>query len=145
MLYDRPGRLVLQRRAAGKRTHPLFWDLSATGHVEEPDYPDPLRPDDGLAAIYDAVARRELFEELGVETELERLGRFGPEPAIHYEHFVLYRGVHDGPYRAQPEEVAEIRAFGRAAVDALIAGPELTTPSLGWLVEWSHRNGRDLY
>lgn len=141
MLFDSRGRLVLQRRSAHKATFPRCWDLSASGHVEEPDYPDPSRPDEDLDAIYDAVARRELEEELGVVATLTRLGAFGPEPDVHYEHCVLYVGVHDGPYVAQADEVEAVRAFDDAALAALLDGAEATTTSLGWFVAWARANG----
>lgn len=137
MLFDSRGRLVLQRRAETKQTYPGCWDLSASGHVEEPDYPDPSRPDDALDAIYDAVAHRELEEELGVRAALTRLGAFAPLEGVHYEHFVLYRGASDGPYLAQAEEVAAIRAFTPAAYDALLASGAPRTASLEWLVRWA--------
>ncbi|MCA9601390.1 MAG: NUDIX domain-containing protein [Myxococcales bacterium] len=135
LLYDTAGRLVLQRRHPLKRTWADAWDVSASGHVEEPDYPDPARPDDDLDAIYDAVASRELEEELGVTAPLERLGAFGPEPGVHYEHFVLYRGVHDGPYVAQPEEVAEVRVFDPPALAAFLASDARRTRSLEWILD----------
>ncbi|MCA9606265.1 MAG: NUDIX domain-containing protein [Myxococcales bacterium] len=135
LLYDRAGRLVLQRRHPDKRTWPDAWDASASGHVEEPDYPDPARPDDHLDAICDAVAHRELMEELGVRADLERLGTFAPEPGVHYEHFVLYRGVADGPYVPQPEEVAEVRVFDERELAAFLASDARRTRSLEWLLE----------
>jgi isopentenyldiphosphate isomerase len=141
MLFDSLGRLVLQRRHSSKLTYPGCWDLSASGHVEESDYPDPRAPDADLDAVYDAVAVRELEEELGVRAELARLGTFGPEPGIHYEHFVLYRGAHDGPYRAQESEVEEVRAFTAAEYDALAASGAKMTHSLAWLVAWARERG----
>lgn len=141
-LYDSAGRLVLQRRHASKRTYPGCWDMSASGHVEEPDYPDPARPDDALEAIYDAVAGRELEEELGVRAPLVRLGRFTPEPGVHYEHFVFYRGVHDGPYAPQPSEVAEVRAFDPQELEALLASDAPRTRSLEYLLDWLDGAGR---
>lgn len=141
MLYDTAGRLVLQRRSDDKATYPGCWDVSASGHVEHPDYPDPAHPDVGLSAVYDAVAARELEEEIGVRCALSRLGAFGPEPGVHYEHLVLYRGVSDGPYVAQASEVAEIRAFDLDALRALLEGPAKKTGSLGWLVGWADANG----
>lgn len=138
LLFDSRGRLVLQRRHARKMTNPRCWDVSSSGHVEERDYDDPSRPDDDLDALYDRVALRELEEELGVRTELTRLGAFAPEPGVHYEHFVLYRGVHDGPYRPQAEEVEEVRAVSAGEYDAL-ERTEPTTASLRWLVQWARR------
>ncbi len=136
MLRDLEGRTILQRRHPDKRTWPDAWDVAASGHVEEPDYPDPSRPDDDLDAIYDAVARRELEEELGVVAPLERVGVFAPEPGIHYEHFVLYRGVHGGPFVPQPDEVAEVRAFDARELAALLASDARRTGSLEWLLAW---------
>lgn len=141
LLFDALGRVVLQRRDAEKRTYPRHWDISASGHVEEPDYPDPSRPDAELDAIYDAVAARELREELGVDAALTRLGAFAPEPGVHYEHLVLYRGVHDGPYVAQPEEVEAIEAFDDAALARLFEGDEPVTASLRWFVRWARSHG----
>lgn len=141
MLFDTAGRLIVQRRARTKLTHAGFWDMSASGHVEEPDYPDPTRPDEDLDAVYDAVAARELEEELGVRASLARLGTFAPLEGVHYEHFVLYRGVSDGPYVAQAEEVEEVRALEPAAFDALALGGEPVTASLAWLVRWARRRG----
>lgn len=141
MLFDSLDHIVLQRRARTKATHPRFWDMSASGHVEAPDYPNVDRPDDDLDAIYDAVAARELEEELGVVAPLERLGAFAPLEGVHYEHFVLYRGVSDGPYRAQEEEVEEIRVFSRADYDALAASDEPVTESLRWLIGWARARG----
>ena len=141
LLFDPAGRLVLQRRHAAKRTYPDHWDISASGHVEAPDYPDLEAPDAGLDAVYDVVAARELEEELGVRCPLTRLGAFGPEPGVHYEHLVLYRGQSDGPFVAQPSEVAEIARFTPEAFDALVGSDDLVTPSVRWFVSWarSHR------
>lgn len=141
MLFDTAGHLVVQRRARTKLTYPGHWDMSASGHVEESDYPDVARPDDALDAVYDAVALRELEEELGVRASLERLGVFAPLSGVHYEHFVLYRGVSDGPYRAQVEEVEEVRALSPADYDALVASGAPITASLDWLVRWAKNRG----
>jgi isopentenyldiphosphate isomerase len=129
LLYDSAGRLVLQRRHPGKQTFPDHWDLSASGHVEESDYLG--GPDDRLDEVYARVAARELEEELGVVTPLERLGRFAPQPGLHYEWIHLFRGVSDGPYVAQPDEVAEIRAVTDA--ERLVLGARAPfTPTLLW-------------
>lgn len=141
LLFDGRGRLVLQRRHADKRTYPRHWDISASGHVEEPDYLEPATPDADLEAIYAAVAAKELREELGVQAPLERLGAFAPVPGVHYEHLVLYRGRHDGPYVAQPEEVEAIEAFDDEALDELLASGAPVTRSLRWFVKWARSHG----
>jgi 16S rRNA (adenine1518-N6/adenine1519-N6)-dimethyltransferase len=138
LLFDRRGRLLVQKRHAGKLTDPGRWDLSLAGHVEEDDYTG--GPDDDLDAVYDAVARREALEELGVAPPLERLGRFPPEPGVHYEQVALYRGTSDGPFRLQADEVEAIRHVTPAELDALFAA-EPATATGRWFVAWARAAG----
>ncbi len=132
VIHDRGGRLVLQRRHPGKLTWPDAWDVSASGHVEEEDYLD--GPDDRLDEVSARVARREVVEELGIDPPLDFVARLAPEPGVHYELIALYRGVHDGPYRLQADEVAEVRRFDPPALASLLAGARVTG-SLRWLAE----------
>jgi isopentenyldiphosphate isomerase len=55
-IIDARGGLLLQKRAAGKETFPLYWDISAAGHITAGD----------TATI---AAVRECAEELGLEVE----------------------------------------------------------------------------
>ena len=132
LLFDRRGRLLLQRRHDGKLTDPGRWDLSASGHVEEADYLG--GPDERLDEVYAAVARRELAEELGVVAALEPAGAFAPAPGVHYEHIRLYRGVSDGPFVLQVDEVAAIAHVTPAELRARLAGPEPHTAFLRFAV-----------
>jgi isopentenyldiphosphate isomerase len=138
LLFNAAGELLIQRRHREKLTFPGTWDLSCAGHVEEPDYT--AGPDDDLDAVYDAVARRELFEELGVRADLELLGRFGPEPGVHYEHLHLYRASHEGPFVIQEDEVEEVRFVSPDAFDRMVSdGAEKVVPALVWFVGWVRR------
>src|SRR5258708_4924403 len=128
LLFDPAGRLVVQQRHPGKLTYPGCWDLSASGHVEEEDYLG--GPDDDLDAVYDAVARRELMEELGVDAALEPLCAFGPEPGVHYEQMRVYRGRSDGPFRLQPDEVSAVARGTPTELEAQLARPAPFPPPL---------------
>jgi isopentenyl-diphosphate Delta-isomerase len=116
-LLDREGRLVVQRRHRDKQTHPSHWDLSCSGHVEESDYHG--SPDERLDDVYGEVARREVLEELGVEVALRRVAHVAPIDGVHYEQIRFYIGESDGPWRAQAEEVEEVRAVTRTELAAL--------------------------
>ena len=132
LLLDSRARLVIQRRHREKQTYPGHWDLSASGHVEESDYP--AGPDDDLDRVYRDVAARELEEELGVRAALVELGHFGPEPGVHYEQLRLFTGSHDGPYVAQQDEVEAVTAVTRAELEAL-GSREPITHTLLWFAE----------
>ena len=134
LLFDSSGRLLIQRRHASKQTYPRYWDVSCAGHVEESDYLG--GPDDRLDEVYAAVAAREVDEELGVTPVLDRVGSFRPEPGVHYEQIQLFRGVSDGPFTLQPDEVEEHTMLDRQAWSAFLAGSEFITQTLRWWLGW---------
>jgi isopentenyl-diphosphate delta-isomerase len=59
-IYNSKGELLLQKRAKQKMLFPGLWDVSAAGHVS-------------AGQSYDEAAIRELFEELGVKTDISSL------------------------------------------------------------------------
>ncbi len=133
LVFDRAGRLWVQKRHRRKLTWPGAWDTSVAGHVEESDYP--RGPDDDLDAVYASVARRELEEELGVTgATLVPRGVFAPVAGVHYEFVAVYRTVADGPFRLQETEVEEVRAVTLDELGRWIAGGrEPVTFTLAWL------------
>lgn len=139
LLFDSAGRLLVQLRHGDKAVHPLHWDMSAAGHVERDDYPG--GPDEGLDLVYAAVARRELGEELGVDTALRHCASLGPMPGVHYEHVRLYEGSWEGPVVLQADEVRATRWVTPAGFDALAAS-ERVTPALVHWVGWLRGAGR---
>ena len=77
------GRLLVQQRASTKRTFPLFWDISCSGHVDYEDHPNG-NPHASEEAFLSA-ATREIQEELGIETPLSPIGEFAPFDGINIE------------------------------------------------------------
>ncbi len=140
LLFDAQGRFVAQRRHPDKLTYADCWDIACCGHVEEQDY---LRgPDDDLDAVYARVAARELSEELGVDPPLTQIWSSAPIAGVHYEHLRLFRGVAAGPYRIQTEEVAEVRAFPREELRALLQDPAAkVTHTLRYFIDWLEQTG----
>ena len=63
----RRGKVLLQRRAAGKDSYPLFLDAGCTGHIDAGE--------DALSA-----AVREVSEEIGLKITPDRLQRLFCEP-----------------------------------------------------------------
>ena len=94
MVFDRNGRLFLQKRSMKKDMAPGLWDLSCSGHVD-------------AGEDYDTAAVRELGEELGlhVATVPERWLRVEAQARTGWEFCWIYRLQHDGPFVLHPEEI----------------------------------------
>ena len=107
LLFDRTGRVFLQRRSRHKDVNAGLWDTSAAGHVDPGE-------------SYDDCARRELSEELGIAcpTEgLERLFKLDASAMTGWEFIQVYRTVHDGPLRLNPDEIEEGRWLRPEEID----------------------------
>ena len=114
-VFDRDGRLFLQKRAATKDTQPGRWDSSVGGHLRAGEHPE-------------HGARREMQEELGVAA-----------PRLDYAYYYLWRApeeselvrtyvtLHEGPFTFPPEEIEEGRFWSFEEIEAQ-TGKGLLTP-----------------
>jgi isopentenyl-diphosphate delta-isomerase len=133
LLMDAAGRLLLQRRAAGKTRFPLRWANACCGH------PRPGQP------VVPAAARR-LTEELSVTgVDLVELGVYAyvaEDPATgrverEYDHVLLGRVEADLPVRPDPAEVAAVRWVTPGELRAeLAAEPDRYAPWLAGVVSF---------
>jgi 16S rRNA (adenine1518-N6/adenine1519-N6)-dimethyltransferase len=98
LVFDRAGRLYLQKRSRWKDRHPGLWDSSAAGHV--------LAGED-----YDAAAQRELQEELGIHAALEPVVKLPASDKTGQEFVSLYRARYDGPISLNKQEIETGRHF----------------------------------
>jgi len=113
-VFDRAGRLYLQRRALSKDTNPGRWDTSVGGHVaaDEP--------------VAEALVR-EAREELGIDAAAARpLFAYLYRNRFESEYAHCFALGYDGPFRPDPDEIAEGRFFTLAEVDAMVGTGELT-------------------
>jgi isopentenyl-diphosphate delta-isomerase type 1 len=91
------GRLLLQKRSMEKDLYKGMWIDSASGHVESEQE-------------YEEAAHRELMEELGIETDLKRIGKIFHK-GIETEFIMIFRGKHNGPFKCPKEEIDYVRFF----------------------------------
>ncbi len=94
LVFNRAGRVFLQKRSATKDTHPGTWDSSTSGHVD-------------AGEDYDQSAIRELNEEIGLRlgSPPERLFKIDACRATDQEFVWVYRTTSEGPFRLHPEEI----------------------------------------
>ncbi|HXW36347.1 MAG TPA: NUDIX domain-containing protein [Nitrososphaerales archaeon] len=110
LVFDKAGRVLIQKRSKDKAWYPGFWTLSATGHVRSGE-------------TYAEAAERELREEAGITCELgfvskfldARLSRGG---LTEWEYVGIFEGRHSGP--ASPDGV-EVETFSYVEFERLVS------------------------
>lgn len=114
LVFDRQGRLLLQKRAQSKDVQPGKWDTSVGGHLDPGE-------------SYEAAARREMFEELGVAgLPLTFLHYYQMRSAFESENVATYTAGHDGPFPFSVAEIEEVRFWTPQEIDAALPGGILT-------------------
>jgi isopentenyldiphosphate isomerase len=92
LVFNRRGELFIHLRTPTKDVYPGYWDATVGGVL-------------AAGELFDAGARRELEEELGIRAEPEPVMPFRYADAATVVQAMVYRMVHDGPFRLQPEEI----------------------------------------
>ncbi len=94
LVFNDQGQLFLQKRSMKKDLNKGLWDTSAAGHVDDSE-------------SYDSCAPRELWEELGITSELNALFKLEATPELGMEFVQVYHCRHNGPFALASEEIDE--------------------------------------
>lgn len=106
LVFNRHGKVFLQKRSHKKDRQPGKWDSSASGHVD-------------AGEDYDACARRELREEIGLVPSAppRRLFKLPASPETDQEHVWVYRCEAEGPFSLDLEEIELGSWFAPVEID----------------------------
>jgi 8-oxo-dGTP pyrophosphatase MutT (NUDIX family) len=126
LVFDRTDRLFIHLRTATKDVYPSHWDVAIGGVL-------------GAGEDWDAGAARELREELGVDATLEALFPFRWTDATNDVHGRVYRAVHEGPFRLQPEEIVRGEFVSLDAVETRAAPAPFCPDGLAVLKDYRRR------
>ena len=96
ILVKNSNKILLQKRSSQKDTFPGFWTISAGGHVS-------------YGETYEQAAQRELKEELGVDSELNILGKKLFDTGAEQEYSTVYETTYStNNFNLDQTEVKEI-------------------------------------
>ena len=123
LIFNRRGQVFLQKRSLAKDLAPGLWDSSCSGHVD-------------AGEDYDASARRELGEELGLDLPAAPPRWFRTEARAEtgWEFVWVYRLEHEGPFELNPAEISGGQWLSPEELGArLRAEPEAYSPAFRWI------------
>ncbi len=108
LVFDRTGRLLLQKRSLNKDVAPGKWDTSVGGHINPGEEPA-------------AAAAREMAEELGITgCRLEFLYTYVFTNHRESELVYTYRSAFDGAVVFDQEEIDEVRYWSLREIQACL-------------------------
>lgn len=115
LIFNREGKLLLQRRAASKRLWPSYWSNSCCSHPRH-------------AETMETAIHRRLREELGLSCPLHFLFKFCYQAqfdALGAEHELcsVFIGRSSTPVTINPEEISACRWIAPTALEEEMAGP----------------------
>jgi isopentenyldiphosphate isomerase len=114
-IFNSEGKLLVQKRSGNKKRSPNLFASSAAGHVT-------------TGEDYLATAHRELKEEIGIDVPLEFVARFRLKNSTTNQMGQLFKGIFDGPFRVNEEEVDSVAFFDLHSLDIAIRNnPSLFT------------------
>ncbi|MBM3211601.1 NUDIX domain-containing protein [Candidatus Poribacteria bacterium] len=115
LVFNSKGELFLQKRSMNKDIQPGKWDTSVGGHLDPGE-------------TFDQAVRREIKEELGIETPLEYIYEYWMHSEVETEYVHTYTCVYDGPIKFDPKEISEGRFWTKEEIESNL-GSGVFTPN----------------
>jgi isopentenyldiphosphate isomerase len=129
LIYDSDDRVLLHQRSPMKKTSPLFWSVTAVGHVIKGDSPE-------------QSAHKELKEEAGFDVKLV----FVEKEYMRYKYTSYFAYRYLGKYDGQPiimnsEEVIDIRFVDKEEYSIMMELEMPITKGSRQFIEnfWNHK------
>lgn len=112
VVFDDKGRVLLQKRSSTKDMGPGLWGISCAGHVRK-------------GQEYEEALHRELIEELGVDMPIIYVAKFVVEDEDETEMCALYKGLSNGPFKPNSNELERIEFFSPRELAYKVATREI--------------------
>lgn len=123
MIFNSEGKIALQLRSSQVGFCPGHWSTTVGGHVRSGEE-------------YNQAALREYQEELGVQSDLDFLGKdFYQIPGRPNKFLVTFKTRFDGPFRPNPKEVEKVSFFTIDEIKKMVENGEKIHPELLFLLK----------
>jgi 8-oxo-dGTP pyrophosphatase MutT (NUDIX family) len=126
LVFNHKGELFIHLRTVTKDVYPGYWDVCVGGVLT-------------TGEPFDAAARREVAEELGLNLDPKRLFPFRYSDTSTLVHGMVYRVEHEGPFRLQPEEIVRGEFVSVHEVAARAAKEPFCPDALNVFTEYQRR------
>jgi len=116
LVRNAKGAILLQLRSASKDVQPGRWDTSVGGHV-------------AVGEAVESAVVREISEEIGIDISLSQLRflyRYLMRSSIESELVYTFSILHEGPFRAEPGEIDELRFWFASEIQSVLGTGKLT-------------------
>jgi len=115
-IFNKQGKLYLQKRAKTKDLYPNYWDTAVGGHIASGEH-------------LEQALIRETKEELGVDViKTDLLFRYVMKNNYESELIYSFKMVFDGPFNLNPEEISDGRFWTVFEIQKLL-GQDMFTPN----------------
>jgi len=124
LVFNQKGEMAMQFRSKKKLFCPHHWSTAVVGHVQ-------------AGEEYEEAAKREMFEEIGVNLNLEFFSKDtfrNPDQPDHIKFLSTYTAIHEGPFKINVEEVEKFDFFSLDQIQKMIDNKEKFHPELLFLL-----------
>jgi isopentenyldiphosphate isomerase len=126
LVFNERGELFIHLRTPTKDVYPSHWDVCVGGVL-------------AAGESFDAAARREVAEELGLDAAPERLFPFRYSDSSSVVQGMVYRVKNDGPFQLQAEEIVRGEFVPPQAVAGRAAQEPFCPDALSVFMEYMRR------
>ena len=107
ILFNKEGKIAMQKRSSQKDLYPGYYCVTASGHVSKGE-------------SCEETAHRELKEEMGVEgISLKRKDTFIARAEKETEMIAVFMGIYDGAFTFPSDEVESVHFFSNKEIKKL--------------------------
>ena len=124
-IFNDQGEILMIKRSSTKDLGAGTWDATSAGHVQKNE-------------TYEAAAKRELFEELGIKGNLKLHSKYLFDDYNESEIQALYTVIYNGPFNINPEEIETVEFVSKSKLPRKILNKEII------FSPWAERNLQEL-